>query len=418
MTAQQAADSVRRRAQQFPMPALDVLVRAKEIGLDSQPAIDALERFKSGPFADLDVHADHLEKSAPPLRTAVQELRKAADAELQRREDRWKPIAPHLAAWLLEARKARVGYEAVKPLKSAEAWLKQAASDIRTERFEPIKAKAQAVWNQLRLQSNVALDDIRLSGSAGRRQVELDVTVDGVEGAALGVMSQGELHALALSLFIPRATLTESPFRFVVIDDPVQSMDPARVDGLAQVLDTAAKDRQVVVFTHDDRLSEAIRRMGIDATVREVTRREGSVVEVRNARDPVKRHLDDAFAVATTEGLPLAASRRVIPGLCRLAIDAACTEAVRRRRLSRGERHADVEEMLARCNGTKSFVSLALFDDPGKAGDVMPRLDKQSKAFGDVYRMCNEGAHGVEVGARTGFIQQVEHLARWLQSQK
>lgn len=325
-------------------------------------------------------------------------------------------MALALVPWLDLARKARAGYEAVKPLKTAEAWLKQATSDIRTERFEPIKAKAQAIWNQLRLQSNVALDDIRLSGSATKRQVELDVTVDGVEGAALGVMSQGELHALALSLFIPRATLPESPFRFVVIDDPVQSMDPARVDGLARVLDTAAKDRQVVVFTHDDRLPEAVRRMGINATVREVTRRESSLVEVRNARDPVKRHLDDAFAVATTEGLPPAASRRVIPGLCRLAIDAACTEAVRRRRLSRGERHADVEEMLTRCNGTKSFVSLALFDDPGKAGDVMPRLDKQSKAFADVYRMCNEGAHGVEVGARIDFIRQAEKLARWLQA--
>ena len=64
----------------------------------------------------------------------------------------------------------------------------------------------------------------------------LEVTVDGVEGAALGVMSQGELHALALSLFVPRATLPESPFRFIVVDDPVQSMDPARVDGLARVV--------------------------------------------------------------------------------------------------------------------------------------------------------------------------------------
>ena len=95
-----------------------------------------------------------------------------------------------------------------------------------------------AIWNQLRLQSNVSLDEhppARATATA-RASVELDVTVDGTEGAALGVMSQGELHALALSLFIPRATLPESPFRFVVIDDPVQSMDPARVDGLARVL--------------------------------------------------------------------------------------------------------------------------------------------------------------------------------------
>ena len=52
----------------------------------------------------------------------------------------------------------------------------------------------------------------------------------------MGVMSQGELNALALSLFFPRMMLAESPFRFLVIDDPVQAMDPLKVDGLARVL--------------------------------------------------------------------------------------------------------------------------------------------------------------------------------------
>ncbi len=74
-----------------------------------------------------------------------------------------------------------------------------------------------------------------------------------------------------------RATMGE-PFRFVVVDDPVQSMDPAKVDGLARVLEDAAKTRQVVVFTHDDRLPEAVRRLGIDARILEVSapRRIGS----------------------------------------------------------------------------------------------------------------------------------------------
>ena len=63
-------------------------------------------------------------------------------------------------------------------------------------------------------------------------------------------------------------------------------MDPSRVDGLARVLETAARDRQVVVFTHDDRLPEAVRRLGIAATVIEVTRREGSAVEVREGPRP------------------------------------------------------------------------------------------------------------------------------------
>jgi hypothetical protein len=246
--------------------------------------------------------------------------------------------------------------------------------------------------------------------------VDLHVQVDGVDGAALGVMSQGELHCLALSLFIPRATLAESPFRFIVIDDPVQSMDPARVDGLARVLEAAAKDRQVIVFTHDDRLPEAVRRLGIDARAIEVTRRERSAVQLRPGRDPIARNIEDAMAVAKTEGLPAAAAKRVIPGLCRVAIEAACTEAVRRRRLARGERHAEVEDLLAGCSGTKTFVSLALFDDPQKAGEVLPRLDKESRDFATVYRLCNEGAHGVEVGARIDFIRHAEKLARWLQA--
>jgi hypothetical protein len=229
-------------------------------------------------------------------------------------------------------------------------------------------------------------------------------------------MSQGELHCLALSLFIPRATLPESPFRFIVIDDPVQSMDPARVDGLARVLEAAAKDRQVIVFTHDDRLPEAVRRLGIQARAIEVTRRESSVVQLRAGKDPVSRNIEDAIAVAKTEGLPVAAAKRVIPGLCRVAIEAACTETIRRRRLARGEPHSDVENLLTGCSGTKTFVSLALFDDSQKAADVLPRLNKESRDFADVYRMCNEGAHGVEVGARLDFIRQAEKLAKWLQA--
>jgi hypothetical protein len=31
--------------------------------------------------------------------------------------------------------------------------------------------------------------------------------------------------------------------------------------------------------------------------------------------------------------------------------------------------------------------------------------------------ICNEGAHGVEVGFRIDFIRQAEKLARWVQAQ-
>ena len=58
-------------------------------------------------------------------------------------------------------------------------------------------------------------------------------------------------------------------------------MDAARVDGLARVLELVAKKRQVVIFTHDDRLTEALRRLHIEVQVVEVLRRDNSVVELR-----------------------------------------------------------------------------------------------------------------------------------------
>src|SRR5690606_3509265 len=131
------------------------------------------------------------------------------------------------------------------------------------------------------------------------------VTVDGTPAEAVGVMSQGELHALALSLFLPRAMLPESPFRFLAIDDPVQSLDPARIDGLGRVLADAARTRQVIVFTHGDRLPDAVRRLGLPATIRRVSRRDRSVVDVHEAADPVLGYLDDARAVAKAGEVPV-----------------------------------------------------------------------------------------------------------------
>jgi hypothetical protein len=60
-------------------------------------------------------------------------------------------------------------------------------------------------------------------------------------------MSQGDINALALSIFMPRATISSSPFRFLVTDDPAQAMDPAKVDGLARVLRKVSPSRQVLV---------------------------------------------------------------------------------------------------------------------------------------------------------------------------
>ncbi len=410
------ADAARRQWEGLAPLKPEALTRATELGLDLGPLVEALGNWvKAGSITDLGALADHVESASGPLREAVVRLRDSARAELGRKDDAWRPLAVEVAAWLKGARGAVTGASELKRLKAAEAWFKKAAAGIRDDRFAPIAEKAARIWEHLRQQSHVELGRIQLTGEGTRRRVALDVTVDGVEGAALGVMSQGELHSLALSLFVPRATLPESPFRFIVIDDPVQSMDPARVDGLARVLEGASADRQVVVFTHDDRLPEAVRRLDIAAEIIEVTRRAASVVELRRALDPVGRYIEDALAVAGTADLPSSAAARVVPGLCRLGLEAACMEVVRRRRLSRGEPHAEVERALSDAGRLTRLLALALFDDAERSAEVLPRLQREAGApLAETVKQCAEGAHEGKATGAVELVRQSSKLAAWL----
>ena len=412
----QRAEGARRQWEGLVPLRADALTRASDVGLDLGELTLALSTWvKAGSITDLGALAEHVEAASGPLREAIVRLRDAARAELGRREDAWRRSAVEVAAWLKTAREAVRGAGDLKRLKSAEAWLKKAAAGIRDDRFAPIAEKAAGIWEHLRQQSHVQLGKIQLTGEGTRRRVALDVTVDGVEGAALGVMSQGELHSLALSLFVPRATLPESPFRFIVIDDPVQSMDPARVDGLARVLEGAAADRQVVVFTHDDRLPEAVRRLDIPAEIIEVTRRDASVVELRRALDPVGRYLEDALAVAGTADLPSSAAARVVPGLCRLGLEAACMEVVRRRRLGRGEPHAEVERALGGAGQLLRLLALALFDDVERGGEVPSHLRREAgPPLAEAFRQCDEEAHEIQPAAALELVRQAGKLTAWV----
>jgi hypothetical protein len=110
----------------------------------------------------------------------------------------------------------------VPALKKARSWLVNATAELRDARLAPLADQARVIWAMLRQESNVDLGVFRLASTGPQRKLQLDVSIDGTPGAALGVMSQGEVNALALSVFLPRATMPQSPFRFLVIDDPVQ----------------------------------------------------------------------------------------------------------------------------------------------------------------------------------------------------
>lgn len=330
------------------------------------------------------------------VHTAVTPLRAAASNALRLRQQAWQPLGEQIYAWVETARRSRRAADMYAAARKAVDWLVGVGKRIRNQQLAPLAEHATEIWAMLRQDSNVDLGTVQLVGTGTSRKVDLNVAVDGEPGAALGVMSQGELHALALSLFLPRATMAASPFRFLVIDDPVQSMDPAKVYGLAQVLDGVAASRQIVVFTHDDRLPTAIRHLGIKARLLVVSRRECSQVSVDldEKGDPAQRYLDDANAIAKDEDVEPALRAKVVSILIRQAIEARCHDRVRVRDMRAGRPHADVEAALEDAAGVKQTLALALLGDAKRAGDVIGHLRQRHPGGVSVVEAANSGAHG------------------------
>ncbi len=242
----------------------------------------------------------------------------------------------------------------------------------------------------MRHESNVDLAGISLEGSANRRKAVVEGSVDGVPAGALSVMSQGELHALALALFIPRATTSDSPFRFLVLDDPIQAMDPAKIDGFLDVLVELSKTRQVIVFSHDDRLPAAIRSRSIPAQLLDVTREEGSVVVVKQNDSPAERYIADATAVILDDDLDDMIKRKAAPGLFRMAVEAAAHQRFFTDRARAGAVYHESDALWEEAKTTQQRVALAV---TGSAtGDLSGWKSYRAHRF-PTMKICASGAH-------------------------
>lgn len=93
---------------------------------------------------------------------------------------------------------------------------------------------------------------INLSDRTSKAVIKHSIKLNGATLAAdtSAVLSEGEHRAVALAAFM--AELKMYPGKdAIVIDDPVSSLDHVRREKVAERLVAEAKDRQVIVFTHD-----------------------------------------------------------------------------------------------------------------------------------------------------------------------
>ena len=291
-------------------------------------------------------------------------------------------------------------------------------------RLEALSEQVGDVWRRIRPGSSVQFHGIALRRISQTDQspvfrASLDLALDDVRGVERGVLSQGELHSMALSVFLPTLMRPESPFGFAVIDDPVQVMDEHAVDGLAEILGKAANYLQLIVFTHDKRLLEALHWQGIKHTQINVTRAGESVVTCEPVSDPVSQRIADARMLAEEAAVDDEfRHRRNAAYQCRRAIEAACLRAVRGKFARQGLSHQQIEskvEVALRNKDTTTLrlLALAMFEDVGKQRDVRPRMKDNPDKWGkqqeiDTLAQVNALVHAVDLEAAIQSIVQAE----------
>lgn len=284
-------------------------------------------------------------------------------------------------------------------------------------RLEQFSQRVSNFWRKIRRNSAVRFEALSLqrhrrSEPRGYRmpeqglRVALGLTIDSNRTIVRGALSQGELHSLALSVFLPTLMRPESPFGFAVIDDPVQTMDEYAVDGLAEVLRDVAEELQVIVFTHDKRLIEALRNQDIDHTLINVTRGDRSRVECEPVYNPVTQRLFDARREAERQRGQSRLSLTHIQDVadhCRRAIEAACMRARRQELLSEEKTGVEIKNAMdnalaGRNITTRGLMALAIFGDFDKHGDVRDHVakherDKWGEWVDTTLRQVNDAVH-------------------------
>ena len=412
--ARQATEDLTRALRawrELVVPVPSAVRAAAAGGVDPAGALTAWESWAAlaEPGLNARTLADRLPDAAATLKAEVDALRTAAAAALDARDRQWRTLAEEardVVTHLKEAQRDAPGLAAVQ---AARAWLKGASEAIRNDRLRPFVDETTKIWAALKQESNVTLSGVKLVGQNTRREVRLELDVDGAPGPR-AVLSQGELAALGLALFLPRAVAGESLFRFVLVDDPVQSMDPSKVDGLARVLHSLAVDRQVVVFTHDERLLKSLRHLDLPFTAYRLARGDRSIVTAEPFNDPVDQHLRDADALAGERSLPPDLLAVAVSGYCRDAIEEAANEVSRRRLREAGKTVREVEAAIEAASTTRARLGLALLGNHRAKPKALASALSACGADEELIAQCVEGVHAPEPSDVRELLAKTRHF--------
>lgn len=120
--------------------------------------------------------------------------------------------------------------------------------------------EVKSLYDRLNKGADVVFENME----PGTDSMKLNATSFGTRMSAAANLSECQLNCLGLAMWLMRATTLASPFNFVLLDDPVQSMDDDHTEAfisdiIPHLLDDHGK--QVIVLSHVQRITERLREL-------------------------------------------------------------------------------------------------------------------------------------------------------------
>lgn len=148
-------------------------------------------------------------------------------------------------------------------IRNVEATLKAKQTALLETRGGEVKA----LYDLLNPRADVTFNGME----PGTDQMKLHATSYGVRMPAAANLSECQLNCLGLSVWLMQATTAGSPFGFVILDDPVQSMDDDHAEAflagmIPHLMDTAGK--QIILLSHVLRITDRLRGLHLDRSLR------------------------------------------------------------------------------------------------------------------------------------------------------
>ncbi len=160
--------------------------------------------------------------------------------------------------WKKMKEKKRELTELKERLHSIISAIKKASQEEAKTKIENARERINEYFNKITNHpqiKNLKLE-VKEDKSTGGNNYEIK---DDKDKSVIPILSQGNMNALALSIFL--ALCENVPFEFIMLDDPSQSLSSNEKKNFVEILNNITEKKQIIISTMDNELFEYLKKL-------------------------------------------------------------------------------------------------------------------------------------------------------------